>query len=289
MKHVGKTAFAFAAVALACAAQAGSLKWYKSYDTAVRKALKAGKPIFMLSGRESCYNTTTTRDRSCESSQARAALGKYILWFCNCDEQRDELRPYADGLGGFTLPLTCVINPYDPEDYAVRETGLLQSSEVVSLLRKGSKKVFRKVTFDGNGGTPGTKSRNVLRGGQIGTLPKATRKGYTLKGWFAEDGEKIYKTDEVDGKVTCYAQWKRNEYTIKFSKNGGKGGMEAIVASYGKKVTLPACAFKRSGYKFLGWAKTKSGSVAYKNKAGVKSLTDKADGTVTLYAVWKKK
>ncbi|MBQ2631617.1 MAG: InlB B-repeat-containing protein, partial [Kiritimatiellae bacterium] len=69
---------------------------------------------------------------------------------------------------------------------------------------------------------------------------------------------------------------------------GGTGSMGSITASYGKTVKLPANAFKKSGYKFKGWAKKKSGTVAYKNKAEVKNLTDKNGETVTLYAVWKK-
>ena len=55
-----------------------------------------------------------------------------------------------------------------------------------------------------------------------------------------------------------------------------------------KTVTLRANTFKRSRYKFAGWAKKKNGKVAYKNKAKVKNLTDKDGKTVTLYAVWKK-
>ena len=54
MKQLGKMAFALAAVALSCAAQAGSLKWTKgaNADTVIAKAKKAGKPIFMIGGRE---------------------------------------------------------------------------------------------------------------------------------------------------------------------------------------------------------------------------------------------
>ena len=39
-----------------------------------------------------------------------------------------------------------------------------------------------------------------------------------------------------------------------------------------KTVTLRANTFKRSRYKFAGWAKTKTGKVAYKNKAKVKNM-----------------
>ena len=57
---------------------------------------------------------------------------------------------------------------------------------------------------------------------------------------------------------------------------------------YGKAAKLSANKFKRNGYAFKGWAKSKKGKVVYKNKAKVKNLTDKNGKTVTLYAVWKK-
>ena len=64
--------------------------------------------------------------------------------------------------------------------------------------------------------------------------------------------------------------------------------MPAQTMTYGKKKNLTANKFKRTGYSFKGWAKSKKGKVAYKNKASVKNLV--ANGkTVKLYAVWKKK
>ena len=100
--------------------------------------------------------------------------------------------------------------------------------------------------------------------------------------------DKIKTTTKVTKNVTYYARWTANKYKIKFHKNGGKGTMKTQSATYGKKVTLRANAFKRSGYKFAGWAKKKDGAVAYKNKAQVKNLTATNGKTVTLYAVWKK-
>ena len=146
-----------------------------------------------------------------------------------------------------------------------------------------------KITFDANGGKGGT-SRTVANGASLGTLPNATRKGYTLKGWYTKKsgGSKMAASTKVTKAVTYYAQWTANKYKIKFHKNGGKGTMKALSATYDKNVTLRANAFKRTGYKFAGWAKTKTGKVAYKNKAKVKNLTTVNDRVVTLYAVWKR-
>ncbi len=146
------------------------------------------------------------------------------------------------------------------------------------------------LTFNANGGKASETKRKVEEYSAAGTLPKATKKGYTLKGWYTKKsgGSKLAASTKINKNATYYAQWTANKYKIKFNKNGGKGTMKALSATYDKNVTLRANAFKRTGYKFKGWAKTKKGKVAYKNKAKVKNLTDKNGKTVTLYAVWKK-
>ena len=145
------------------------------------------------------------------------------------------------------------------------------------------------VKFNANGGS-GSKTKLVTSGKAVGSLPTATRKGYKLKGWYTakSGGSKITTSTKITKDVTYYAQWTANKYKIKFNKNGGKGSMKTLSATYGKNVKLTANAFKRTGYKFAGWAKKKNGKVAYKNKAKVKNLTATNGKTVTLYAVWKK-
>ncbi len=68
--------------------------------------------------------------------------------------------------------------------------------------------------------------------------------------------------------------------------------MPAQKMTYGKAKKLTANKFKRKGYTFKGWAKSKAlakkGKVAYKNKKKVKNLVTNGK-TVKLYAVWKKK
>ena len=146
------------------------------------------------------------------------------------------------------------------------------------------------VTFSANGGKVSEANRKVKKNVAVGTLPKATRTGYALKGWYTakSGGTKLSASTKIAKSVTYYAQWTANKYTIKFNKNGGRGKMKTLSATYGKNVTLRANAFKRTGYKFAGWAKTKKGKVVYKNKAKVKNLTATKGKTVTLYAVWKK-
>ena len=68
--------------------------------------------------------------------------------------------------------------------------------------------------------------------------------------------------------------------------------MAAQTMTYGKAKKLTANKFKRKGYTFKGWAKSKAlakkGKIAYKNKKAVKNLVTTGK-TVKLYAVWKKK
>lgn len=128
-------------------------------------------------------------------------------------------------------------------------------------------------------------------------LQKPTKTGYSFAGWYTDSKFKKKITQIAPGSkgdIVVYAKWKANTYTIKFNANGGKGKKIANVKmTYDKSVKLKACKLTKEGYKFAGWATSKKnakkGTVAYKNKAKVKNLTAKNKGTVTLYAVWKKK
>ena len=92
--------------------------------------------------------------------------------------------------------------------------------------------------------------------------------------------------------ATLYARWAKKAYKVKFVANGGKGKMKAQKMTYGKAKKLSKNKFKREGYKFKGWAISRSaakkGKVAYKDGNPVKGLV-RNGGTVKLYAVWKKK
>ncbi len=64
--------------------------------------------------------------------------------------------------------------------------------------------------------------------------------------------------------------------------------MKSQTFTYGKATTLRKNVLTRKGYVFLGWAKTKTGAVAYKDAQSVKNLAA-AGKTATLYAQWAKK
>ena len=154
------------------------------------------------------------------------------------------------------------------------------------------------VKFYANGGKGTMKTLSATYGKSVKLTANAfKRTGYKFAGWAKSKGGAVAYKDRasvkdltsVNGKtVALYAVWKPCSYKIKFDRNGGKGTMKTLSATYDKNVTLTANAFTKAKYKFAGWAKTKNGKVAYKNKAKVKNLTATNGKTVTLYAVWKK-
>lgn len=128
------------------------------------------------------------------------------------------------------------------------------------------------------------------------------REGYKFAGWNTKANGKGTQYNEgttaaplakkVGAKVTLYAQWIPNTYTVNFDCNGfngesATGAMQPLQMTYGKTVALPANAFTNNGYNFLGWS-TDPGSKTsvYTNKQKVSNLTADPDGEVTLYAIW---
>ncbi len=67
------------------------------------------------------------------------------------------------------------------------------------------------VTFNANGGSTPTSSKEVTYDSTYGTLPTPTKSGYTFNGWYtaSSGGDKITSTTKVTitGNQTLYAQW----------------------------------------------------------------------------------
>lgn len=66
---------------------------------------------------------------------------------------------------------------------------------------------FFTVTFDANGGSCGEGSRQVTYAQAIGTLPSASRAGFTFDGWYREDGTKATKDSSFAQDETLRAHW----------------------------------------------------------------------------------
>jgi|GEM_PF-1972422 len=157
------------------------------------------------------------------------------------------------------------------------------------------------IAFDANTGTGSMDKQGKLlyNGSKVALSANTFKKtGYTFDKWnTAKDGsgtsysdkEAVKNVRSVSGGIaTLYAQWKANTYTVTFDANGGTGTMKDQSFTYDKAQNLSTNEFTREGYTFLGWSENSSAATAtYTDGQEVSNLTDKANGKVTLYAVWK--
>lgn len=94
-------------------------------------------------------------------------------------------------------------------------------------------------------------------------------------------------TNYLEG-VWATPAWAVNKYTVTFNANGGGGTMAAQAFVYDEEQLLNECTFTLPGYEFRGWSlSADSDDIAYFDGENVVNLTDAADGSVTLYAVWE--
>lgn len=140
------------------------------------------------------------------------------------------------------------------------------------------------VTFNPNGGTVDTKSKNVTIGKTYGTLPTPTRTGYDFDGWYTREsgGTKVVNTTSVgtNPPTTLYAHWIGKKYTVTLDANGGTVSMASRTATYGSEYpALPAPT--REGYTFDGWYTQKTGGTKVDEDTTVTTAANH-----TLYAHW---
>ena len=136
--------------------------------------------------------------------------------------------------------------------------------------------------------------------GVAAELAQPQRTGYAFMGWkYGDDvvantlAELFSKTNLGDSaratvEISLTAEWSPNSYTVVFNANGATGDMLPQSFKYGTSQALIKNEFSRTGYTFLGWAKTNDATKAeYADKASVDNLTAEDGATVTLYAVWE--
>jgi pilin isopeptide linkage protein/uncharacterized repeat protein (TIGR02543 family) len=113
------------------------------------------------------------------------------------------------------------------------------------------------------------------------TLTNPTKTGYEFLGWTGSNGAEPQKSVQVNrlthGKLSYKANWKINQYTVKFESNGGTAVANQTV-NYNEKVVKPADPTK-SGYVFKGWFKDSDLTEEY-------DFNTPVTGDLTLYAKW---
>lgn len=154
------------------------------------------------------------------------------------------------------------------------------------------------ITYHSNFGIPEeTRKIDYVYGTAKAALDGAAqfpRDGYTFQGWATSAESTTVRFSAGVGIVTfsdegsdLYAVWEPITYTIHFDANGGTGEMTDIAnVEYDTEVTLPACAFTKSGVEFKNW---KCSTETYGDGATVSNLTATAGATVTFDAVWSEK
>lgn len=106
-------------------ASPAALTWLESKTDAVSAAKSQGKLVLLLAGRDTCPHCQYMLTNVCESlSPPIEALiqDRYVPWYSEVDTNAD-WQPYASGLGSFTLPLICCIDPNTTNQYLDRTTG----------------------------------------------------------------------------------------------------------------------------------------------------------------------
>ena len=140
------------------------------------------------------------------------------------------------------------------------------------------------VSFNANGGTCPTASKEVNFNSAYGTLPIPTRTGYGFDGWFTSaQGGSAVDADTVMSTAsnhTLYAHWSASAYTVNFNANGGTCPTASKEVNFNSAYgTLPIPT--RTGYGFDGWFTSAQGGSA----VDADTVMSTADNH-TLYAHW---
>lgn len=213
--------------------------------------------------------TTTTKVTGNKTWYARWSINSYTFTFDknggNTPSSITITKEYNTAVG--TLP-TCTRNADNTYTYAF--AGWFDTSassggtQLTTTTKVTSNKIWYArwtstyknytVTWDGNGGTPSKSSSSFHYNDALGTLPTATRTGYTFKGWSTSDSGSVNvsTTTKVTGNVTYYAVWQINSYTLTVTAGTGGTVSGGGTYNYGATATLKATA--SSGYHFVKWS-----------------------------------
>ena len=245
--------------------------------------------------------TTTTKVTGTKTWYARWSINSYTFTFNanggNTPSSTSITKKYNTAVG--TLP-TCTRSADNTYTYAFAGWFDTSASSGGTQLTTTTKVTSNKtwyarwtltyknytVTWDGNGGTPSKSSSSFHYNDALGTLPTATRTGYTFKGWStSKTGTvNVSTTTKVTANVTYYAVWTINSYTWAFDANGGTGDTTKTLNYNATLSTLPTASrasTAANNYTFAGWFDTDAST------GGTQLTTStKCTGNKTWYARW---
>lgn len=164
------------------------------------------------------------------------------------------------------------------------------------------------VTYNSNGGTGNDYEFDIVYGETFVLLdPTDSKLNYSRAGYWFDYWSMQQDGSETDWKgwigrewgwgydydVTFYAQWQPN-YHVVYHANGGSGTMSDTVVGWGDSLTISACTYTKTGYKFSHWAELYPDGT-YKNNGwtGWSGTWQYANGQysisdykLNLYAIW---
>lgn len=153
------------------------------------------------------------------------------------------------------------------------------------------------VSFNRQGGSGGSSSVTATRGSNMPAITLPTKTGYSFAGYFTStggSGTKYYNDDGSSARkynktenITLYADWTANTYLVSLNRQGGTGGTNNIIATYGAPMpsaTMPS----KAGYVFGGFFTDTNGiGTKYYNADGSSARNWDIDAVwPTLYAYW---
>lgn len=161
-----------------------------------------------------------------------------------------------------------------------------KADEVVTLYAQWKVAQYQ-ITYNLNGGKNNKKNPKTYKiTSKTIKLSNPSKKGYVFKGWYC-DKKCTKKVTSIKkgstGKVTLYAKWAKEKYTITYKLNGGKNNKKNPKTYTITSKMIKLAAPTRKGYVFKGWYRDK------KCTRKVTSIKKGSTGKITLYAKWKKK
>lgn len=213
--------------------------------------------------------------------------------------------PTRDGYRflGWSLTRGSIVAAYQPGD---KVKGLVAAEGgVVTLYAVWAANSYT-IKFNANGGSDAPANIQAQYDETV-YIPRSTpsRYGYNFLGWarsktatraeYSAGASVTRLTASSGGVVTFYAVWKADTFRVRYDDNllgSGVAVPKGDTISYTGSYNISSSRPSRTGYYFLGWSFTASGTIAYDpgDKANVRDLYDRSeqsDGIVTLYARWE--
>lgn len=204
---------------------------------------------------------------------------------------------------GWSLTSGSIVAAYQPGD---KVKGLVADEGGAVILYAVWAANSYTIEFDANGGSNAPANIQAAYDATV-YIPRSTpsRYGYNFLGWarsktatraeYSAGASVSRLTASSGGKVILYAVWKADTFRVRYDDNllgSGVAVPKGDTISYTGSYNISSSRPSRTGYYFLGWSFTASGSIAYDpgDKANVQDLykrSEQSAGTVTLYARWE--